>query len=534
MGQRSPEIPSAGPRLTWLDPGDIDEARRGAGRRRDGGLVDVPARGPVVRLLDKTRFLHVGHCVEADPVGDGGQRHVTAAAAAAAAVALARPSPAEPPAPVAGPGWGVFGRGGRSPLPGRRGRGRRPRLHVDAPAQRGVVGLLQEARVLHRGHGVEGHLVGDGRQRHVHVHAVRSRLVEDHALPGLLDLSQRACPVEHGLHAPVHAVAAPPGRLVGVGLHARQVGRHALAVGTPSVQRGHLPVTGQLLRHEAPEALHEVVRGPGVVLEDQGQGRPVRHYLGLRLEVRGGAAHGPQDATHVLLRPVGDLLREREVELRRYPARGLRLGELARIARVHAGHVRRPDAQALEPVGDHPPAVDVRQEAQHIDTDMVPEPFARCVPLLGCPLAGPAKLRPVAHLRVRQAVEGVVLPGWGGAEASGHVLQPLPGHVVLEVVVAGLLHADPAPVPVLSTWSTLFFTSQTRSHPGGSFQLRRGAAASTGAVTLQTSGEKCAEGTVCPGADPISGLLLVTTLMPMPMSGHSCCTRFTRMDVPPG
>merc|ERR1712008_272196 len=50
---------------------------------------------------------------------------------------------------------------------------------IDAPAQRGVVCLLNKARVLHCWHRIVIHCVRYGSQGNIDIHAVRSRLVED-------------------------------------------------------------------------------------------------------------------------------------------------------------------------------------------------------------------------------------------------------------------------------------------------------------------------------------------------------------------
>mmetsp|Transcript_42258 Transcript_42258/g.97815 ORF Transcript_42258/g.97815 Transcript_42258/m.97815 type:complete len:268 (-) Transcript_42258:782-1585(-) len=191
---------------------------------------------------------------------------------------------------------------------------------VDVPSRRAVVRLPDKARILHVGDRVKVHLVRDGRQSHIHVHAARPFLVKHCLLPQPLNLSERGGAVQDGLHAPVHPMAATPCWLVVVRLNSGKVPRDALAVGAPGVQGHNVPVTRQFIQHQAPESRYEVVHWVRVVLKHQPHGSNICEDPSLHLEVRRGAAQRPDDAAHGLLWAVGHHLGAREVEILVHPA----------------------------------------------------------------------------------------------------------------------------------------------------------------------------------------------------------------------
>mmetsp|Transcript_73990 Transcript_73990/g.233685 ORF Transcript_73990/g.233685 Transcript_73990/m.233685 type:complete len:415 (-) Transcript_73990:1160-2404(-) len=188
---------------------------------------------------------------------------------------------------------------------------------VDVPACRSMVRLSEESGVLHGGHRVVPHLLRDGRQGDIDVHAVGAVLVEHRRLPQRLDPRQLRSAVEHCVHAPVGTLVAAPGWLVGIRHDSHEVRRHTPTVATPGQQRSHLPVARQLLAYQTPEARNEVIRGVGIILHDDGQWTCVCNDLHLHLEVRCSAAHSAQHAPHVVLPGVRCGLSSGVVEVRR-------------------------------------------------------------------------------------------------------------------------------------------------------------------------------------------------------------------------
>mmetsp|Transcript_64665 Transcript_64665/g.169316 ORF Transcript_64665/g.169316 Transcript_64665/m.169316 type:complete len:356 (+) Transcript_64665:297-1364(+) len=276
---------------------------------------------------------------------------------------------------------------------------------------------------------------------------MRSFLIEDGRHPDILHSLDLVGAVEHALEAVVHPVAAAPGRLVDVRQDARQVRRDAASEGAARGQRDGLPVAGQLRLHQAPEPRHEVLRGRDVVLEDHGQGSSARHAGPLGPEVPCGTADRPGDASeaaHVVLRLVG--LRLRPLDAVAAGDEALVDGVLlrTRLAHVHAPHEAERDVELVEPLGDGVYPRFALRKAQHIDGHVVSEPRHGLRPIAELEIHRLAQLAPVAQLGVLQRAEG---GGDRGGGVDGLLALLFPREALPQVLVATLLHADPAPVP---------------------------------------------------------------------------------------
>mmetsp|Transcript_51062 Transcript_51062/g.143738 ORF Transcript_51062/g.143738 Transcript_51062/m.143738 type:complete len:219 (+) Transcript_51062:1049-1705(+) len=77
------------------------------------------------------------------------------------------------------------------------------------------------------------------------------------------------------------------------------------------------------------------------------------------------------------------------------------------------------------------------------------EPFACHPPFQRAPPLSLTELRSVAQLRVLQRVEGRLAPAWNVLARSHYVLHRAPGPVQLQVAVAFVLEAEPAPVAIV-------------------------------------------------------------------------------------
>mmetsp|Transcript_19860 Transcript_19860/g.56905 ORF Transcript_19860/g.56905 Transcript_19860/m.56905 type:complete len:480 (+) Transcript_19860:1073-2512(+) len=328
-------------------------------------------------------------------------------------------------------------------------RGARRGLHADLAlavqrlARGGVVDLGKEAGGLHEGHRVVVHFVRDGGQRDVDVQAVGTPLVEDDLAPTLLQVLQSLDVIQHGLETVVHSAMAGRLRLVAVGLHTAEVLRDAAAVGTLGTQRDGLPVARQLFVHELPEARHEVLLRPHIVLEDYRQ-RPAAVYgRALGAEVRRGATDAAEDAVEADLPSLA--LSALEVETLGDKAFLLRTAQRVADAHVDAVDALGLNVELLQARGHVHPSLLVHAQIQHEDLHVLAEPLVRGGPLVCRPRPGGSLRLRVAHLRLEQREE--LLRRVGRARLEGDRVELLPREAIGEPGVATVpFPGDPAPI----------------------------------------------------------------------------------------
>mmetsp|Transcript_37656 Transcript_37656/g.104828 ORF Transcript_37656/g.104828 Transcript_37656/m.104828 type:complete len:351 (+) Transcript_37656:327-1379(+) len=304
---------------------------------------------------------------------------------------------------------------------------------------------LQQAGRLEVWHTIVRHLVRDRGQSDVHVEAMGGRSVPD-ALRELLPEALKGLhAVKHPVEAVVNAMPAAPGRLVDVGLHPREVRRHAIAKGASRFQGDHLPVARRLAGHQALQLDGKIVLQAHIILEDDG------HRLLLPrcsnplhgAQVRRCAADHAADSVHCLV----CLLR---VELHWDHPVLFQLGVRPRHRHVGARDELRLQPKLREPGGYELLALRVPREVQDVDGDIGLQPLPRGLRLCRGGHHSGTQVVPLAQHRVLQRRH------WGHGHWRRHVeagrllLRVAPIELCDDIFAALVLH--PIPAPILLAW----------------------------------------------------------------------------------
>mmetsp|Transcript_115989 Transcript_115989/g.247931 ORF Transcript_115989/g.247931 Transcript_115989/m.247931 type:complete len:253 (-) Transcript_115989:1563-2321(-) len=233
-------------------------------------------------------------------------------------------------------------------------------------------------------------------------------------------------------------------RLVPIGANAREVRRHAFAIGATALEGDCEPITWRFGQH-SPQPGVEVVCQLCVVLKDQGERLPAPSFLGAHQcpEVRGGHTDRPRDPAHV---DRGSLLGLLDTEIPWHKALFSDRFQLAWLGEVHTENALCFQTKALEVRHHFMPTSNIRRKVQDVYRQIVQDPFLCPLRLGGCCVEGPAKNRTLAQRGIQQWLERPLVRVRRLAHLREALLCLPPSPMALCPKAALELHPSPTPI----------------------------------------------------------------------------------------